>query len=95
MFNLFRKKNPMGTTATITPSTDVIATITNAELAIIKPVLNAFLTSLQQPNENFLSVLVAFKNLQLQALQLDGPAQATLISAVAALLQAKLNSLTL
>jgi hypothetical protein len=73
-------------------STDLITTITTAELALIKAPLNTFLTALQQPNENYLGVLIAFKNLQLSALQLDGPAQSALINAVAALAQAKLNA---
>lgn len=73
--------------------TDALATLTQEELALLAPALNTFLTNLEQPNVNYLTVLEDAKNLQLSVLQLSGSAQATLINFVAAALKTKLNSL--
>lgn len=64
--------------------------ITDAELSVVGPTLVNFLTTLESPNTNFLTVLQAAKNVQLQVLTLDAPAQAVFINLVASFLKAKL-----
>jgi len=76
----------------MTSESDFLKELTQAELAIVGPTLEQFLITLQSPSVNFLTVLQAAKNLQLQILTLDGPAQAVFINLIASSLQAKLKS---
>lgn len=67
--------------------------LADAEIAILKGPLVTFLTSLQSPNVNFLTVVNDFTNLQLQLPVLSLPLQTTLINFTSAALLAKLNSI--
>lgn len=79
----------MGTTTAITtPSLGV--QITDAELAVAAPTLITFLTTLESPTANFMTVLAAAKNLQLNILTLDVQAQSVFINLIASFLKAKL-----
>jgi hypothetical protein len=73
--------------------TDFITGLENAELPLIEGPIMQGLTTLTQPNANFLTVLDAGKNLQLQALQLNLPAQTALINYVSSFLIVKLQTL--
>jgi hypothetical protein len=79
----------MGTATNVT-TPSLGQQITDAELAVVGPTLVNFLTTLESPSVNFLTVLQAAKNVQLQVLTLDAPAQAVFINLVASFLKAKL-----
>ena len=81
----------MGTTANTT-TTDPVAALKAAELALVLSPLNKFLTDLQQPGANTESVVQEFGKLQLSLLANAPGAESVGISGVAALLQQKLNS---
>lgn len=72
-------------------TTDPIAALKAAELALVLSPLNKFLTDLQQPGANAESVIQEFGKLQLSLLANAPGAEAVGISGVAAVLQQKLN----
>lgn len=75
-----------------TTTTNPIAALKAAELALVLAPLNKFLSDLQQPGANQETAVQEFGKLQLSLLANAPGAESVGINGVAALLQQKLNS---